>query len=59
MIKFDACPNILSLFRHEFNKFNNTGGRMLDPISHMTLNYLKIAFLAGKHQYLPPFMQRI
>ena len=24
-------------FRNEFNKFNNTGARMLDSIYHMTL----------------------
>ena len=28
---------ILSLFRNEFNKFNNTRVRMLDSIYHMTL----------------------
>ena len=27
----------LTLFRNEFNKFNNTGARMLDSIYHMTL----------------------
>ena len=27
----------LSLFRNEFNKFNNTKARMLDSIYHMTL----------------------
>ena len=25
-----GLPSILSLFRNEFNKFNNTGARMLD-----------------------------
>ena len=30
-------PRILSLFRNEFNKFNNTRARMLDSIYHMTL----------------------
>ena len=29
--------SILSLFRNEFNKFNNTGSRMLDSIYHMAL----------------------
>ena len=29
--------SILSLFRNEFNKFNNTGAQMLDSICHMTL----------------------
>ena len=33
-------PSILSLFRNEFNKFNNTRARMLDSISHMTLKLL-------------------
>ena len=31
---------ILSLFRNEFNKFNNTGARMLDYIYHMPLRLL-------------------
>ena len=35
-----GLPNILSLFRNEFNKFNNTRARMLDSIYHMT-NTLK------------------
>ena len=29
--------SILSLFRNEFNKFNNTRARMLHSIYHMTL----------------------
>ena len=29
--------NMLSLFRNEFNKFNDTGARMIDSISHLTL----------------------
>ena len=32
-----GLPSILSLFCNEFNKFNNTGERMLDSIYHMTL----------------------
>ena len=32
--------SILSLFRNELNKFNNTGTRMLDSIYHMTLRSL-------------------
>ena len=35
-----GLPSILSLFRNEFNKFNNTGARMLDSIYHMTLRLL-------------------
>ena len=33
-------PRILSLFRNEFNKFNNTRARMLDSIYRMTLRLL-------------------
>ena len=38
--KMRGLPSILSLFRNEFNKFNNTRARMLDYIYHMTLRYL-------------------
>ena len=34
--KMQGLPSILSLFRDEFNKFNNTGARMLDSLDHMT-----------------------
>ena len=30
--KMRGLPSILSLFRNKFNKFNNTGARMLDSI---------------------------
>ena len=43
--KMRGLPSILSLFRNEINKFNNTRARMLDSIYHMTLEYLKTAFL--------------
>ena len=42
-IKCEACRVILSLFRNEFNKFNNTRARMLDSIYHKT-NTLKSHF---------------
>ena len=32
--------SILSLFRNEFDKFNNTGARMVDSFYHMTLKLL-------------------
>ena len=38
--KMRGLPSILSLFRNEFNKFNNTGARMLDSIYHITLRLL-------------------
>ena len=36
-----SLSSILSPFRNEFNKFNNTRARMLDSIYHMTLKILK------------------
>ena len=41
--KMRGLPSILSLFRNEFNKFNNTRARMLDSIYHMT-NTMKSHF---------------
>ena len=41
--KMRGLPSILSLFRNEFNKFNNTGAQMLESIYHMT-NTLKSHF---------------
>ena len=35
-----GLPSILSIFRNEFNKLNNTGTRILDSIYHMTLRLL-------------------
>ena len=34
--KMRGLPSILSLFHNQFNKFNNTGARMLDFIYHTT-----------------------
>ena len=36
----------LSLCCNEFDKFNNTGARMLDSIYHMTSKLFKLAFVA-------------
>ena len=38
--KMPGWPNILSIFRNEFNKFNKTKARMFDSIYHMTLRLL-------------------
>ena len=38
--KMRGLSSIFFLFRNEFNKFNNTGIRMLDFINHMTLRLL-------------------
>ena len=45
--KMRGLPSILSLFRNEFNKSNNTSARMLDYIYHMT-NTLKSHFSRKK-----------
>ena len=34
--KMRVLQRLLSFFRNKFNKFNNTGARMLDSIYHMT-----------------------
>ena len=38
--KIPGLSSILSLFRNELIKFNNTRARMLDTIYHMTLRLL-------------------
>ena len=38
--KLRGLPRILSLFCNKFNKFDNTGARMLGSIYHMTLKLL-------------------
>ena len=43
--KMRGLLSILSLFRNKFNKFNNTGTRMLDSMYHMTLKLLSSYFL--------------
>ena len=48
--KMRGLPSILSLFRNEFNKFNNTRTRMLDSIYHMTLRLL-LNFISGVKRY--------
>ena len=41
--KMRGLPSIfLSLFRNEFNRFNNTGARMLDSIYHNYDTCIKI-----------------
>ena len=42
--KMRGLPSILSLFHNEFNKFNNTSARLLDPIYHMALDHFELHF---------------
>ena len=46
-------PHILSLFPNSFNKFNNTGARILDYIYHMTLNNFETYFRRENVRVLP------
>ena len=41
--KTRGLSGILSLFRNEFNKFNNSGARMLDSIDHNNHMTLKLS----------------
>ena len=46
--KMRGLSSILSLFRNEVNKFNNTIARMLDSIYHMTFRLcLLINLISG------------
>ena len=55
--KMRGLLSILSLFRKEFNKFNNTRARMLDSIYHMT-NTLKSHFWCKNVMILSSYKQR-
>ena len=55
--KMRGLPSNLSLFRDEFNKFNNTRARMLDSIYHMT-NTLKSHFCRKNIIILTVYTQR-
>ena len=46
--KMWGLPSILSLFRNEFNKFNNTGARMLGSIYHMTFKIILKSYFGVK-----------
>ena len=50
--KMQGLSSILSIFRNELNKFNNTEAWMLESIYHMILNlkYIKIAFWYTKNK---------
>ena len=53
--KMRGLPSILSLFRNEFNKFNQTGAGMLDSNYHMTLKILKNCIFGVKTSRFPLF----
>ena len=41
-----GLPSILSLFRNEFNKFNNTGAQLSDSIKKTLKSYFVVKTLA-------------
>ena len=47
--KMQGLPSILSLFPNKFNKFNNTGARVLVSIYHRTLKLIKTYILGVKN----------
>ena len=53
--KMRGLLSILLLFCNEFNKFNNTGARMLYSIYHMTLKLINNPFLACQSQEIAIF----
>ena len=50
-----GLPSILSHFRNEFNKFNNTGARMLDSIYYMTLKLFWNRIFGVKNIRIVPY----
>ena len=48
-----GLSSILSLFRNEFNKFNNTGATMSDYMYHTTLKLLENHILMWKSSDFP------
>ena len=54
--KMQGLPSILSLFRNEFNLFDNTRARMLDSIYHITSKLLKNHFFGMKTSRLCHFL---
>ena len=57
--KMRGLPSILSLFRNEFDKFNNRRARMLDSIYHMTntLKVSKVAKIRNRYNQVPHLTQ--
>ena len=54
-----GLPSILSLFRNEFNKFNNARARMIDSIYHMTntLKVSKVSKIRNRYNQVPHLTQ--
>ena len=57
--KMRGLPSISSVFRNEFNKFNNTGKRMLDSIYHMPLKITKKCIFCVKTSRFPFILHNV
>ena len=57
--KMRGSPSILSLFRNKFNKFNDTGKRMLDSIYHRTLTFLRNRIFDAKTSILCHLLRNV
>ena len=57
--KMRGLPIILSLFRNEFNNFNNTRARLLDSIYHMTFRLLLNIISSVKTLYFCHYVRNI
>ena len=54
-----GLPSILSLFCNKFNKFINTGARMLDSLYHMILKILKKSHFWRDESRFPAFFRNV
>ena len=54
--KMRDLSSILSLFRNEFNKFNNTGARMISSIYYMTINIILNPYFWRKNVRVLPYV---
>ena len=56
--KMRGLPSILSLFRNEFNKFNNTRARMLDSFLSYDIKITLRSHFSRKNVIILSFTQR-
>ena len=57
--KMRGLPSILSLFRINFNKFNNTAAWVSDSIYHMALKSLKCRIFEAKTSRFCHLLRRV
>ena len=57
--KMRGLSSILSLFRNEFDQFNNTRARTLDSLFHMTLRLLRNLISAIKTLYFCHYVRNV